>query len=122
MITEGVVAFCNLSETERYNGQDTGKYSVVVTMEPDESERLAAEGVKVKEYKDQPQRKFASKYPVDVVDVDGNPTSKHIPYGSLVRLQWKPGQDHPTYGVAPYLSKVKVLEMSENGTDDEEDF
>ena len=47
MITEGVVAFSNLSETEKYNGQDTGKFSIVITMEEGEAESLKSLGVKV---------------------------------------------------------------------------
>ena len=41
MITEGVVAFSNLSETEKYNGQDTGKFSIVLTLEEDEAGKLS---------------------------------------------------------------------------------
>ena len=45
MITEGVVAFSNLSETEKYNGQDTGKFSIVLTLEEDEAGKLSDAGV-----------------------------------------------------------------------------
>ena len=38
MITEGVVAFSNLAETEKFNGQDTGKYSIVLTLEQEEAD------------------------------------------------------------------------------------
>ena len=71
MITEGIAAFVNLSETERYNGQDTGKFSIVINMDPDEAAKVEAAGIKVKEYKNQPQRKFASKFDVQVVDSEG---------------------------------------------------
>ena len=124
MITEGVVAFSNLSETERYNGQDTGKYSIVITMEQDEADKLTAEGVNVKEYKNQPQRKFVTKFPQFLVlDADGNPVPKEIPYGSKVKILWQGGKPHPTYGVAPYFKKIKVLEYADNiMEDDDEEF
>ena len=101
-ITEGTVAFSNLKETEYYNGKDTGKFSIVITMEEDAKDQLENAGIKVKEYKDQPQRKFVTKYDnFDVVDVDGESTSKHIPYGSRVRILWQGGNPHPVHGVAP---------------------
>ena len=123
MITEGVVAFSNLSETERYNGQDTGKYSIVITMEQDEADKLTAEGVTLKEYKNHPQRRFTTKYPhFSVLDVDGNPVPKEIPYGSKVKILWNKSNPHPTYGVIPYFKKIKVLEYADGtmGDDDEE--
>ena len=123
MITEGVVAFSNLSETERYNGQDTGKYSIVISMEQDEADKLTAEGVTLKEYKNQPQRRFTTKYPhFSVLDVDGNPVPKEIPYGSKVKILWNKSNPHPTYGVIPYFKKIKVLEYADGtmGDDDEE--
>jgi hypothetical protein len=124
MITEGVVAFSNLSETERYNGQDTGKYSIVITMEQEEADKLTAEGITVKEYKNQPQRKFVTKFSqFSVLDADGNPVPKEIPYGSKVKILWQGGKPHPTYGVAPYFKKIKVLEYADNmemGEEDEE--
>ena len=123
MITEGVVAFSNLSETERYNGQDTGKYSIVITMEQDEADKLTAEGVTLKEYKNQPQRRFTTKYPhFSVLDVDGNPVPKEIPYGSKVKILWNKSNPHPNYGVIPYFKNIKFLEYADGtmGDDDEE--
>ena len=125
MITEGVVAFSNLSETEKYNGQDTGKFSIVLTLEQDEAEKLTEVGVNVKEYKNQPQRKFVTKFPnFPVMDAEGDVIAKHIPYGSKVKVLWEPGKPHPTHGVAPYFKKIKVLEMAEHGgnVEDDEDF
>ena len=113
MITEGVVAFSNLSETEKYNGQDTGKFSIVLTLEEDEAGKLSDAGVNVKEYKNQPQRKFVTKFPdFPVMDAEGEVIAKHIPYGSKVRVLWEPGKPHPTHGVAPYFKKIKVLELA----------
>ena len=123
MITEGTVAFSNLEETERYNGQDTGKYSIVLTLEPDEAAKLAQEGVKLREYKNQPQRKFVTKFSgFPVLDAEGEQIAKYIPYGSRVRVMWEPGKPHPQHGVSPYFKKIKVLEMAEGmaGADDED--
>ena len=122
MITEGIAAFVNLSETERFNGQDTGKFSIVINMDPDEAAKVEAAGIKVKEYKNQPQRKFASKFDVQVVDAEGDQISKNVPYGSKVRVMWEAGEPHPTYGTTAYLKKVKVLEMAEHSGEDDEDF
>ena len=126
MIVEGIVAFCDLTETERYNGQDTGKYSLVITMEDDEAQALKESGVIVREYKNKAQRKFVTKYPdFPVLDVEDNIVSKHIPYGSKVKILWSEGNPHPTYGVATYIKKIKVLEyaeMSSGSSEDEEDF
>jgi hypothetical protein len=123
MITEGTVAFSNLEETERYNGQDTGKYSIVLTLEPDEAAKLAQEGVKLREYKNQPQRKFVTKFSgFPVLDADGEQIAKYIPYGSKVRVMWEPGKPHPQHGVSPYFKQIKVLEMAEQVGADDEDF
>lgn len=126
MITEGVVAFSNLAETEKYNGTDTGKYSIVVTLEQGEADKLSEAGVNVKEYKNQPQRKFVTKFgSFPVLDSEGNMIEKYIPYGSKVRILWEPGKPHPTHGVAPYFKKIKVLELAQHeGSSDEgdEDF
>jgi len=124
MITEGIVAFSNLEETERYNGQDTGKHSITLTLDPDEAAKLASEGIKLKEYKNQPQRKFVTKFSgFPVLDADGKTISKHVPYGSRVKVMWEPGKPHPQHGVTPYFKKIKVLEMADvSGGADEEDF
>ena len=126
MITEGVVAFSNLSETEKYNGQDTGKFSIVLTLEDEEAEKLSDAGIVVKEYKNQPQRKFVTKFPdFPVMDAEGDTIAKHVPYGSKVKVLWEPGKPHPTHGVAPYFKKIKVLEMAEHEgslDDGDEDF
>ncbi len=122
MITEGVVAFSNLMETELYNGQDTGKYSIVINMDEDAAQELTDAGVNVKEYQNQPQRKFVTKFPdFAVLDEEGNHISKYVPYGSKVRILWEPSKPHPTHGVAPYFKKIKVLELAEHGGAGEDD-
>ena len=128
MISEGIVAFSNLSQTESYNGQDTGKFSVVITMDDAEAEALKSLGVNVREYKNQPQRKFVTKFPgFAILDAEGQPvTYREIPYGSKVKIMWEAGKPHPTYGIPPYFKKIKVLELADHGDADggvdDEDF
>ena len=55
-VINGVVAFANLAEHEVYNGQSTGKYSLVLTLDDSEAEKLEKEGIKLKMYKNQAQR------------------------------------------------------------------
>ena len=123
IVTSGVVAFSNIEEFEVYDGQSTGRYSLVINMEPADASVLENMGVKVKEYDGKAQRKFASKFKVDVLDLDNNPVSGEVPYGSKVRLLWNAGQDHPQHGVGTYLNKVRVVEFAD-GMDGEtpEDF
>lgn len=119
MITEGVVAFCNLSETEKYKGQDTGRYTVVLTIDDGESEALKSAGVHVKSYDNGTdilaQRKFFTKFPdFPVINTNGEPVSRDIPYGSKVKILWVEGKPHPVHGVPPYIKKIKVLEYAGN--------
>ena len=119
--TNGIAAFVNLTETDKYNGQDTGKYSLTLTMDDEEAVALENMGIKLKEYQGKAQRKFATKYQVPVYDPDGNeiPASE-LKYGSKVRLKWTAGKPHPVHGIAPYLSAVKVIEFAEQSTTAEE--
>ena len=123
MITEGIANFVNLTETEFFNGKDTGKYSIMLTIEDDQVSTLEDAGVTVKEYKNQKQRKFVTQYDgFTVVDTDGESISKNIPYGSKVRILWEAGKPHPTHGSAPYLKKIRVLELAEHDVEGSEDF
>lgn len=123
IVTNGVVAFSNLTEFETYKGQSTGRYSLVLTLGEADAAALGDMGIKVREYKESKQRKFASKFHVPVVDMEDHPVSGEIPYGSKVRLLWVAGDAHPVHGVATYLNKVRVVEFSENeGGEDPEDF
>ena len=123
MITEGIANFVNLTETEFFNGKDTGKYSIMLTIEDDQVSTLEDAGVTVKEYKNQKQRKFVTQYDgFQVVDTDGESISKNIPYGSKVRILWEAGKPHPTHGSAPYLKKIRVLELAEHDVEGSEDF
>lgn len=112
-VIEGKVAFSHVTETDFYKGQDTGQYSLTVTMDPDTAKVLEDLGVQVKDYEGTPQRKFKSKFHVEVVDAEDRPFAGEIPRGSSVRLLYKLGQDHPQWGVTTYLNKVRVLEVAD---------
>ena len=120
-VLEGLVAFENLTEHEMYNGQSTGKFSLVLSLDEDKAGDLDARGVKLREYEGVKQRKFASKFEVGVQNADGSPFVGRVPRGSKVRILWQEGAPHPVHGTSTYLNKVKVLEVAEQ-TDSNEDF
>ena len=123
MYTNGIAAFVNVAETEKFNGQDTGKYAITLTLEDDEAQKLAEMGIKLKEYNGNSQRKFTSKYPVKIVDSDGSQMQpQELTWGSKVRVKWKAGNAHPVHGVSPYLNAVKVLELKEVDSDEDDEF
>jgi len=123
-VVTGTVAFANLAEHEVYNGQSTGKYSLVLTLDESEAEKLQSEGVKIREYKNQAQRKFATKFDeFPVIDNDGEPVSKSsVRYGDKVRIKYNLGQPHPVHGVSPYLQAVRVVEKGEVSLEDDGEF
>ena len=118
LVTSGIVAFSNLDEHEVFDGQSTGRYSLVINMEPKDASVLEDMGVKLREYDGKAQRKFSSKYKVDVLDMDNNPVQGEINYGSKVRVLWKDGPKHPSHGVGTYLNKVRVVEWAEHDGDE----
>jgi len=123
-VINGVVAFANLAEHEVYNGQSTGKYSLVLTLDDSEAEKLEKEGIKLKMYKNQAQRKFATKFEdFAVIDNDGEPVSRtSVRYGDKVRVKYNLGNEHPVHGVAPYLQAIRVVEKGEVTLDDDGEF
>ena len=123
IVTSGIVAFSNLEEHEVFDGQSTGRYSLVINMEPKEASVLEDMGVKLKEYDGKAQRKFRSKYKVEVLDLDNNPVQGEIPYGSKVRVLWVDGPKHPQHGIGTYANKVRVVEFAEHsGAETPEEF
>jgi len=118
-VIEGTVAFENLNEHEVYQGQSTGKYSLVISLDDETSNDLEAKGVKLREYEGVKQRKFSTKYEIPVFDTDGQPFMGRVTRGSKVRLLWAEGKPHPVHGTSTYLNKVKVLEVAESGDDGE---
>ena len=125
MIVQGTAAFVNLTEHELYQGQSTGKYSLTVTLDDGSIAQLESQGVKMRQYSPdggdpQFQRKFASKFNVPLYEANGDEFMGAITRGSLVRVQYSLGDEHPVHGFTPYLDKVKVLELATGGMD--EDF
>jgi hypothetical protein len=119
-VLTGKAAFVNLTETEQYQGQDTGRYTLTVTLDDSTAEMLSNQGVKLRDYEGTPQRKFSSRYPVKVIDADDNPFVGSITRGSTIRLSYKTGPAHPIHGTPTYLNAVRVVELADDaGIDDE---
>ena len=112
-VIEGVVNFSNVTKHDVYNGQDTGTFSMTITMSEDDAATLASQGVKIKDYEGNKQRKFKSKYAIGLYDAEGNVYTGEVPYNSRVRLKYKTGPAHPVHGTPVYLEAVKVLEEAE---------
>jgi len=126
-MTEGTVAFSNVDECDVYNGKSTGRYTLVVTIDEADASKMRDKGIKVKMYQPEegpasPQRKFASNFKPPVVDLDNNPVTGEIPFGSKVRIAWEAGPDNPQYGVPCYMARVRVLERAESLSDIPEEF
>lgn len=119
-VLTGKAAFVNLTETEQYQGQDTGRYTLTVTLDDDSAQMLSSQGVKLRDYEGKAQRKFSSKYPVRVIDAEDNPFIGSITRGSTIRLSYKTGPAHPVHGTPTYLNAVRVVELADDaGIDDE---
>ena len=112
-VLEGNVAFANLDEHEEYQGQSTGKYSLVLSLEPEDADKLASKGVKLREYEGTAQRKFSTKYEVPMFDAEGNEFNGRLTRGSKVRVKYAEGTPHPVHGTSTYLSAIKVVELAE---------
>ena len=119
-VITGSAAFINLNEHEMYQGKSTEKFSLTVTLDDESIDKLEAQGVKMRTYEGSKQRKFASKYNVSIYEANGDEFMGNITRGSLVRVQYSLGDEHPVHGITPYLDKVKVLELASGDTD--EDF
>jgi protein tyrosine phosphatase len=112
-VIEGTVNFSNVTQHDVYQGQSTGAYSITITMSEDDASALSSNGVKIKDYEGNKQRKFKSKYDIALFDADGNKYSGEVPYNSRVRLKYKMGPAHPVHGTPTYLEAVKVLEEAD---------
>ena len=112
-VIEGTVNFSNVTQHDVYNGQDAGTFSLTITMSEDDAETLSAQGVKIKDYEGNKQRKFKSKYSIGMYTAEGERYTGEVPYNSRVRLKFKTGPAHPVHGTPVYLEAVKVLEEAE---------
>lgn len=123
-VINGTVAFANLNEHEVFNGQSTGKYSVVLNLDEDDAKKLEAEGVKIKTYKNVPQRKFTTKFEdFAVIDNDGEPVSRSsVRWGDKIRIKYNLGAPHPVHGCTPYMQAIRVVEKGEQALDDDGEF
>lgn len=114
-VCKGIVAFCDLTEHEVYQGQSTGRYSIVLNIPDSEADKLMDFGVKVRNYEGTAQRKFATKFPVLVKDLDDKPVRGELPYGSEVRVLWVPSEEpHPQHGVGTYVEQVRVVTLADS--------
>ena len=122
-LIEGTVAFSNLTTFDVYKGRPTGKYSFVITLDNAAAAQLEAQDVRLKHYQpkneegepegeETAQRKFASKFGWETVDIDGAPFQGEMGRGTKVRVfyELKPNEE---YGMIPYPKKVRVLELVE---------
>jgi hypothetical protein len=82
-------------------------------MSEDDAAGLASQGVKIKDYEGNKQRKFKSKFDVSLYTAEGDKYTGEVPYNSRVRLKFKTGPAHPVHGTPTYLEAVKVLEEAE---------
>ena len=121
MITKGIAKYVYLDSTEKFNGEDTGKYTLTVSVDDKEAKTLEDAGVKVRTIKTEDggsykARKFSTKYPLSfemIKTADGESIGHDFGAESVVEVLWKKGNEHPQHGVATYLTAVKVHERTE---------
>ena len=121
MITTGTAKYVYLDSTEKFNGEDTGKYTLTVAIDDKEATALEKAGVKVRTIQTEDggsykARKFSTKYPLsfDMVKTsDGEAIGHDFGAESEVQVLWKAGNEHPQHGFATYLTAVKVSERTE---------
>ena len=116
----GTVNFSNLTKHDVFQGQDTDYFNVTVTLSPEDAADLEAQGVTIKDYQGNKQRKFKTKHQVNRYDAAGEVYEGEVPYNSKVRIRYSLGDKHPIYGVPTYLEGLKVLEEAETTEDDSE--
>jgi len=121
MVTTGIAKYVYLDSTEKYNGEDTGKYTLTVAVDDKEAKALEKAGVKVREVTDKNNntykvRKFSTKYPLPfemIKSAEGEAIGHDFGPESEVQVLWKAGQEHPMHGVATYLTAIKVNKRTE---------
>ena len=119
MITKGVAKYVYLDSTEKFNNEDTGKYTLTVGLSTAEAKKLEDAGVKVRTIKDAETgkdikiRKFSTQYKLQdnmIQTQSGDVVGTDFGAGSDVEVLWKAGKEHPTHGVATYLTAIKVAD------------
>ncbi len=124
MITKGVAKYVYLDSTEKFNNEDTGKYTLTVGLSNAEAKKLEDAGVKVRTVKDAETgkdikiRKFSTQYKLQdnmIQTQSGDVVGTDFGAGSDVEVLWKAGKPHPTHGVATYLTAIKVADDHEPG-------
>ena len=121
MITKGIAKYVYLDSTEKFNGEDTGKYTLTVALDDKEAKALEKEGVKVRTIQTEDggsyrARKFSTKYPLnfEMIKTDeGEAIGHDFGAESSVEVLWKAGNEHPQHGVATYLTAIKVSNRTE---------
>ena len=108
-VFSGKVAFTSLTKHDEFNGESTGKFSLTVNLDNDSYEKAEALGLRIREREGDMQRKFTSKFDVDVVDADDNPYAGEPPRGSEVRVLANIGAISPQWGPSTYMNRVRVV-------------
>ena len=108
MITKGIAKYVYLDSTEKFQGEDTGKYTLTIALDDKEAKALETEGVKVRTIKTEDGGSFEM-----IKTVDGESIGHDFGAESIVEVLWKKGNEHPQHGVATYLTAVKVHERTE---------
>jgi hypothetical protein len=126
-LTTGEIAFSNVTKFDVYRGKSTEKYNITITMSDSEAEKLENMGVHVKTYspEDGPtkrQRKFSSKFPIRVVDLEDNPINTELGRGSVVRVAWGAGEPSEEHGVPTYVNAIRVVELEQPAGDLPDEF
>ena len=112
---QGEVAFSHLTKHESFNGESTGKYSVVITVDADEAKKLEEQGIKLKDYDGKKQRAFKTKFEFQYVDAEKTTQKDELGRGSKVMVAYKVGEPYGNYGTTTYLQGVKVMERVQAG-------
>ena len=121
MITTGIAKYVYLDSTEKFNGEDTEKYTLTVALDDKETKALEKAGVKVRTIKTEDggsyrARKFSTRYKLDFEMIktdEGEAIGSDFGPESKVSILWKAGAEHPSHGVATYLTAIKVTDRTE---------
>jgi|TARA_Y100000289_G_C3904089_1_gene140885 hypothetical protein len=110
-VIEGDVAFCHLRTPDVYKGAPKDNYEITVSISDEDSEKLKAQGVKVKDYNGTAQRHFTTKekltiFSPDMTVWDGD----EIARGSRVKLVYQLSKEpYDNYGYSAYVSDIQII-------------